>query len=414
MLLVTLFAPPEELSAAAALGGWLLHRAEWMEGTTLRSRARGWYSLSLTPTYLDTREHAHAHPTHAKRTHDAGALYYFALAHQADFDVRWARGPVGELIMAPLADRLRELGVTLLGGRRVSQVLPAAHHQGGGGAGRAGAVVATAGPPGAAVAETHEADAVVLATGVTALQQLVAASPLLAAAPDLRAVGSLRAGDVLAARVFLDRRVRLRFASNVMTGFDPGCGATLFDLTALHGDDAHAREPGSVLELDVYRAEALAPLSDDAVVERVVRRYLPAAAAGGAAAVAGAAAPRVLDASVVRVRRATTVFAPGSEAALPPVATSLGNVFVAGDCVAQGPGTHGAKGLSQEKALVAGIEAGNGAARLLGLAPRYGVLPVEPDEAHVAAAKELARVGVGVGGALRDAARSVGLPVPIL
>jgi hypothetical protein len=26
----------------------------------------------------------------------AGALYYFALAHQPDFDVRWCKGPIGE------------------------------------------------------------------------------------------------------------------------------------------------------------------------------------------------------------------------------------------------------------------------------------------------------------------------------
>ena len=32
---------------------------------------------------------------------------------------------------------------------------------------------------------------------------------------------------------------------------------------------------------------------------------------------------------------------------------------MAGDWLAQGPGTHGAKGLSQEKAYVTGVQAGN-------------------------------------------------------
>ena len=32
---------------------------------------------------------------------------------------------------------------------------------------------------------------------------------------------------------------------------------------------------------------------------------------------------------------------------------------MAGDWLAQGPGTHGAKGLSQEKAYVTGLQAGN-------------------------------------------------------
>ena len=51
---------------------------------------------------------------------------------------------------------------------------------------------------------------------------------------------------------------------------------------------------------------------------------------------------------------------------MPPSALSLPGVFMAGDWLAQGPGTHGAKGLSQEKAYVTGLQAGNqvGLARL--------------------------------------------------
>ena len=70
ILLVTLFAPPERLSAAAALA----------------------------------------------------ALYYFALAHQADFDVRWCRGAVAERIVAPWVAALRARGAAVLGGRRVAEV----------------------------------------------------------------------------------------------------------------------------------------------------------------------------------------------------------------------------------------------------------------------------------------------------
>lgn len=60
-----------------------------------------------------------------------------------------------------------------------------------------------------------------------------------------------------------------------------------------------------------------------------------------------------------RFREAVTAFAPGSHQHMPYTATSLQNVFMAGDWVSQGPGTHGAKGLSQEKAYVTGIQAGN-------------------------------------------------------
>ena len=47
-----------------------------------------------------------------------------------------------------------------------------------------------------------------------------------------------------------------------------------------------------------------------------------------------------------------------SAAYLPPTTTPLPGVFMAGDWVAQGPGTHGAKGLCQEKAYVTGLQVG--------------------------------------------------------
>ena len=54
-----------------------------------------------------------------------------------------------------------------------------------------------------------------------------------------------------------------------------------------------------------------------------------------------------------------TAFTKGSASSLPAITTSFDNLFLAGDFVAQGPGTHGAKGLSQEKAYAAGLQAGN-------------------------------------------------------
>ncbi len=77
--------------------------------------------------------------------------------------------------------------------------------------------------------------------------------------------------------------------------------------------------------------------------------------------------------------------------------------------MAQGPGTHGSKGLSQEKAYVTGLQAGNAAARRCGLVPRSRVLPPEPDEPHIAAAKEAARVAKVLEGGLKAV-----LPLPQL
>ncbi len=43
---------------------------------------------------------------------------------QADFDVRWCRGAVGEKLLDPFASRLQAMGGKLLGGRRVTGVVP--------------------------------------------------------------------------------------------------------------------------------------------------------------------------------------------------------------------------------------------------------------------------------------------------
>ena len=60
-----------------------------------------------------------------------------------------------------------------------------------------------------------------------------------------------------------------------------------------------------------------------------------------------------------RFAGAVTAFAPGSNASMPPTGVSLPGVFMAEDWLAQGPATHGAKGLSQEKTYVTGLQAGN-------------------------------------------------------
>uniref|UniRef100_A0A383VMW8 Amine oxidase domain-containing protein n=1 Tax=Tetradesmus obliquus TaxID=3088 RepID=A0A383VMW8_TETOB len=443
MLLVTLFAPPTELSAAAALG----------------------------------------------------ALYFFVLAHQPDFDVRWCKGPIGELIFSPLVSRLKSLGVTILGGRRAQQLLPMQDHKtlasanpsssSSSSKGQLPGVVVAKGPDG--VLEQHHADVIVLAAGVPALQQLLRSSPVLAAADDLRGVMNVNCSDVLAVRLWLQQKLSLRSASNVVAGFDDGVGGTFFQLdklqrcatprsasnvvacfddgvggtffqldklqdmhkgkrgSVLEFDMYHAEPPlllllllllpqdmykgaagsvvefdmyhaeppllllpllllllllpppqdmykgtaGSVLEFDMYHAEPLLPLSDEAIIQRMLQTYLAPALPGG---IAEASRLTVTDASVLRFRNAVTRFSPGSNSQLPGISTSLPNLFVAGDCVKQGPGTHGCKGLSQEKAYVSGLQAGNRAAAQLGLAPGARVLPVEPDEPHVAAAKQLLKV----------------------
>ncbi|PNW70427.1 hypothetical protein CHLRE_17g719500v5 [Chlamydomonas reinhardtii] len=306
------------------------------------------------------------------------ALYYFALAHQPDFDTRWCRGSVSERILQPFAAHLAARGVTLLGGRKVVEVLPGAE-----GGRRPGRVVATA--PGGE-REVWEADAVVFATGIGAMQRLVAASPVLADQPFFTAFNNLSCVDAAAVRVWLDRRIRPATPSNVLVRFQPDVGSTLFHLSELQ-DEYSATESArssSVVEADFYHAAALLPLSDEQLVEDVVmKQMIPA--------VDPASRPRVVDSSVLRFRGAVSLFSPGCAAHMPTTRTPFANTFMAGDWVRQGPGTHAAKGLCQEKAYVTGLQAGNAAAEALRLQPRAVVLPGEEDETHIAAGRAAVR-----------------------
>lgn len=129
------------------------------------------------------------------------------------------------------------------------------------------------------------------------------------------------------------------------------CWAVLAcSVTLLH---AYAAMPTVVSLLCALLLQPLLPLSDDAIIDRLVNTYLAQTLPGGPDA---ASTLGFKDASVLRFRNAVTRFSPGSHEQLPGISTSIPNLYVAGDCVKQGPGTHGCKGLSQEKAYVTGLQ----------------------------------------------------------
>jgi hypothetical protein len=52
-----------------------------------------------------------------------GALYYYVLAHQADFDVCWCKGSVAEAIFKPWLEQMNSQGCRVLGNNRVVDVI---------------------------------------------------------------------------------------------------------------------------------------------------------------------------------------------------------------------------------------------------------------------------------------------------
>lgn len=288
-----------------------------------------------------------------------GMLYYFILAHQPDFDVVWCRGTVGEMIFRPWVQCIEQAGGKILTHRRVSNITLDS-------SGKATGVVCGD--------EVFDADVVIFAVGVSGMQKIVSNSSSLHKYKEFRDICNLGAVDVLATRLWFDRKIDIPRPSNACFGFDPTTGWTFFDLNALH--DEYKNEPGTVIEADFYHANQFLPLSNEEIVP-IVQHYL-------ATCVPAFRQAKVIDSSVIRLPRAVTHFAPGSYQYMLPVETSIKNVFMSGDWIIARHGSW-----SQEKAYVTGLEAANQVISSFGHGTKAQIIPVEADETHIQFARTL-------------------------
>ena len=268
-------------------------------------------------------------------------LYYYALAHQDSFDVRWIRSrSIGEQLLAPLSQRLgREHQLQVLGGTLAARLNVSPEN---------GAIESVQ-TRSLATGETgliDDVDAVVLAVGARGLGSLMAASPECAAlAPELLRAGELGAIDVVSVRLWLDRTVAVADPANVFSRFEAlrGAGGTFFMLDQLQGEtlqELWGNQPvqGSVIASDFYNASAIAELSDQAIVDCLMQELLPLAQPAFREA-------QVVDQEVRRYPGSVSLFSPGSFQQRPPLETSMATVVCAGDWVRLGVRGHGAKGL---------------------------------------------------------------------
>ena len=313
-------------------------------------------------------------------------LYYYALAHQDSFDVRWIRSrSISEQLIAPLAKRLLDRGqLTVLGGMLATR-LNLDHP---GEAIQAVEVLSQATGRSSVVGDV---DGVVLAVGAKGMNALMAQSPRCSdVLPELVAAGSLGAIDVLSVRLWLDRYVAVADPANVFSRFGSlrGAGATFFMLDQLQNGDQAALwgggEPqGSVVASDFYNTTAIAALSDQEIVDNLLCELLQQAVPGFRIA-------QVMEFEVRRYSGSVSLFSPGSFNKRPPLQTSLPSVVCAGDWVRMGEREYGAKGLCQERAYVCGLEAANallrnGVARGPDAETRqeHPVRPIRPEEPQV-------------------------------
>ena len=286
-----------------------------------------------------------------------GMLYYFILAHQPDFDVRWCRGTVGEMIFRPWTEQIEKAGGRILSNHRVTDVRVSADNS-------VDAVICGE--------ETFEADAVIFSVGITGMKKIVAQSEGLRSRSEFRNLSNLNGIDVLATRLWFDRKIHIPLPSNACFGFHQTTGWTFFDLNALH--DEYKEEPGTVVEADYYHANQLLNLDDKQVIPLVQKDL-----AGCIPAFEDA---KVTDKSVIRIRQGVSHFAPGSYRYLLPGKTSFSNVFMSGDWIVTRHGSW-----SQEKAYVTGLEAANRVIEKFSQGQPASIIPIVPDEPHIQAAR---------------------------
>ena len=319
-------------------------------------------------------------------------LYYYSFAHQDSFDVRWIRsGSIAEQLIAPLAQRLIDRrGLQVIGGTLATRLNLDPES-------KAVVSVETRALATGKEAVIEGVDAVVLTVGAKGMGALMANSPACAAAaPELADAGRLGAIDVVSVRLWLDTYVEVADPANVFSRFEAlqGAGGTFFMLdqlqnateAALWGDD---QPHGSVIASDFYNATAIAALSDEEIVALLMRELLPVANPAFHTA-------RVLEAEVRRYPGSVAWFSPGSFRHRPPLETAIASLVCAGDWVRMGAREYGAKGLCQERAYVCGLEAANSLLRrgvVQGADPaapaQHRVIPIRPDEPQVQLGRSL-------------------------
>ena len=337
-------------------------------------------------------------------------LYYYALAHQDSFDVRWIKSKsIAEHLFAPLSERLQdEHQLQVMGGTLATALKMSTDTRG-------VRSVETRSVTTGRSSVVDNVDAVVLAVGAKGMGALMANSPECAAlTPELVRAGSLDAIDVVSVRLWLDRTVPVADPANVFSRFSAlrGSGATFFMLDQLQSETEQALwgdQPvqGSVIASDFYNASAIAELSDQEIVDCLLQDLLPMAQPG----FRGAA---VVDQEVRRYPRSVSLFSPGSFSQRPPLETSLAPLVCAGDWVRMGEREHGAKGLCQERAYVCGLEAGNSLLRRgivtganASVGQQHPVLPIRVDEPQVVLGRALNKL-------VMDPIESIGIQWPWL
>ena len=321
-------------------------------------------------------------------------LYFYAFAHQTSFDVRWMRkGTIASSIIKPLVEKLeQDYDLEVMPYSRVDSIGMRSDQPN-----LVGSIEYSAydkQSDSVKKGKIADIDAIVLAVGATGMKSIVNGSPALGKKSiELSNAASLNAISCISARIWLDKIVPTPCPANVFSRFEDlrGAGGTFFMLDQLQsGNDLwneDREDKGSVVACDFYNSGALMSLSDEEILSILKERLLPSAVPAFKDA-------NVIDYEVRKYGGAVSWFSPGSYRTRPPLAIKgIDNIVCAGDWVKLGDREHGAKGLCQERAFVSGLEAANQLVRNNALKGSKGrlaeVLPVRDDEPQVQLGRDI-------------------------
>ncbi|XP_021753026.1 uncharacterized protein LOC110718499 [Chenopodium quinoa] len=289
-------------------------------------------------------------------------LYYYVIAHQENSDKLLCRGSVKERIFEPWRELLKSNGCEFRRGRGVTDFFFSEE------TGCISEVLCGN--------DRIKADAVILAVGISNLQEIIQRSSALCMREEFLKVLDLACVDALSVKLRLDQKITIPKACNACSGFDALSGWTFFDLNAIY--EEHENYETTILQADFYHANALLPLTDEQISAKVMS-YL-------SKCIKELADARIIDKEIKRFPNSLTHFFPGSYKYSMRGSTSFPNLFMAGDWIINRHGSW-----SQEKSYVTGLEAANRVVDYLEDGSFAKIISIKEDEPHIETLRNLNR-----------------------
>lgn len=408
--------PMDRISAIGLLGAWADFEQESPESwarydktpaTTLFEKAGVSDNLykELVAPLLHVLPMAPAYDLSAASV--LSVFHVFALQSRGAFDVRWCKGSISEKIFTPWQNQLEQRGVKIQGGALVTSISEKDPNTG-------------KFTLGLLNQDDIECDAVVLAVGGTSMGKIAPSSPALSSLEVSQNFDKLRGITCVAVRLFLKPHPTvtndLKGGLYSQTQLPPEiaeamkdspvavCGPNIgkldelketgfciYDLQRMHDEFRvdETREENkqvAVLEVDFYRADDIANMSDDDIAEFALKTV---SKTFGIVDETITNSLVIVDKAVVRAKNAVSHFCLNSSKNAPSNVKLSDGLYICGDWINR----DGHASWSTEKAVVTGRQAAESLSKDLGLTKSsFNVIPAAKDTRELSQLRKSARL----------------------